>query len=225
MIEEPLRFSVTNTTNAIVPVSFMGNNADPMDTANATTQYTWNVSSFVITTENTITLQYKPTNQVNFSIATTTFSGTTLQSVIDALNTLNLGYFFVTTSGATTLINNYNDDVTFSVLEIFDPTQSATLTYSWSFSGSSIQAEIYVNAVLQVSNVSPAFASGNVSVNTSDTILFVVTVGGNTKATNYFVYNLTTQTYIVNQTITNGVDVGYTFTIQANNSYLIGMQN
>lgn len=225
MREEILNFSITNNTNGIVPVSLFGNNADPMDTSNATTQYSWDISGFTITNETLITLQYKPSSSLIFQIATIGFSGTSIQNVLDALNTLNLGYFFITTSGANTYINNYNNNVAFKNLEIVNPSSASTLSYSFNFIGLGMSAEIFKNAISQVVSNSPSFTSGSISVVSGDNILFNVMVNGLTKPTNYFVYNITTQTYIVNQTITNGVDVGYPFTIQPNTAYLIGMQN
>lgn len=224
-MKEIINFSVTNNTNGEVPVSLLGNNADSMDTSNATTQYAWNLGTFAITNENTIILQYKGKNDTNFTFATLNFSGTSLSDVINALNTLNLGFFFLTTSGSNSIINNYNDNIVFSVLNILNPSSLSTLTYSFSFIGVGMSAEIFVNAISQVLSNSPSFTSGNVSVVSGDNILFQVTVAGLTKPTNYFVYNITTKTYIVNQTITNGIDVGYSFAIQPNSAYLIGMQN
>ena len=224
-MKEIISLSITNNTNGIVPISILGNYGDSMDTSNATTQYSWNLGSFAITNENTIIIQYKALNQANFTFSQISFSGTSINDVINALNTLNLGFFFTTTSGGNTIINNYNDNLVFSVLNILNPTSLSTLTYSFSFNATSMSAEIFVNAISQVLENSPSFTSGGVSVVSGDTILFNVQVNGNTKATNYFVYNITTMTYLVNQTITNGVDVGYSFTISPNTNYLIGMQN
>jgi hypothetical protein len=222
---EIINFGIQNNTNGIVPLSLFGNNADPMDNANATTQYSWNLSGFSITNENTILIQYRAINNTIFSLATINFGGTSLQDVCNALNTLNLGSFFITTSGGNTFINNYNQNVVFSLLTIYNPTTSTSLSYSFSFSGVGLQAEVFKNAISQVVANSPSFTSGNINVVGGDAILFNVTLSGNTKGTNYFVFNATTNTYLVNQTTTSGIDVGYPFTIVANNTYIIGMQN
>jgi hypothetical protein len=224
-MREIITFNIVNSTNGFVPVSLFGNNGDPMDNSNATTRYSWNLGSFAITNENTIILQFKSLTDPNFTIASVNFSGTSINDVVNALNTLNLGSFFVTTSGGNTIINNYNQNLVFSVLSIINPSSASTLQYSFSFIGIGMSAEIFKNAISQILSNSPSFTSGNINVVSGDNILFNVQVNGNTKATNYYVYNITTQTYIVNATITNGVDVGYGFTIQPNTAYLIGMQN
>jgi hypothetical protein len=224
-MKEVVTLSLQNNTNGDIPISILGNNSDPMDNSNATTQYAWNLGSFAITNENTIILQFKSLNDPNFTIASLNFSGTSINDVVNALNTLNLGSFFITTSGGNTIINNYNQNLVFSVLSILNPSSASTLQYSFSFIAIGMSAEIFKNAVSQVLSNSPSFTSGNINVVSGDTILFNVSVNGNTKPTNYYVYNITTQTYLVNATITNGVDVGYSFNIQPNSAYLIGMQN
>jgi hypothetical protein len=222
---EILNFNVTNSTDGTIPLSLFGNNADPMDNSNATTQYSWNLTGFSITNENTIIIQYKGLNQTTFTFATISFSGTTLQDVVNTLNLLNLGSFFITTSGGKTFINNYNNNIVFSLLTILNPTSAPSLSYSWSFSGLGFVAEILVNTISQVLNTSPSFTSGSVVVANGDNILFQVTLSGNTKATTYSVYNITTSTFLYNVTTTSGIDVGLPFVIQPNNAYLLVMQN
>jgi uncharacterized delta-60 repeat protein len=121
MIQEILNFSVTNTTDGSIPVSLFGNNANPNDNANATTQYFWDVTGFTISFESTITIQYKTPTQLSFTNANLTFSGTSIQDVVNALNTLSLGVFFITTSGGNTYINNYNTTYVFGQLLVFNP--------------------------------------------------------------------------------------------------------
>ena len=131
---EVISFNITNNTNGTVPISILGNNADAMDTSNATTQYQWNLTGFSITNENTILLQYKASGII-YTFAQLSFSGTTIQSICDTLNTLNLGYFFITTSGGSTFINNYNNNVQFATLQIFNPLTTTALNYQFNYSG------------------------------------------------------------------------------------------
>jgi len=120
-MKEIVNFAILNTTNGNVPISLFGNNADSMDNANATTQYLWNLTGFSVTNENNVLVQYSGVNQTTLTYAIASFSGNTLQDVVDALNTLNLGSFFITTSGGNTYINNYNQNLIFSQLNIYAP--------------------------------------------------------------------------------------------------------
>jgi hypothetical protein len=219
---EIVNFNLQNTTSGLVPLSLFGNNSDPMDNSNATTQYQWNTSSLSITNENWVSIQFKSVNESFYSLANIPFGGVNLINVITSLNTLSIGAFFL---DANNRINNYNNNIQYSNLTIYNPTTNFVANYSFNFSGVGFSAQILKNAVSQVTSTSPSTTSGQFVISGGDTILFNVTTGGNVKATNYFVYNLTTNSYLVNNNITNGVDVGYSFVAQANCSYLLGMQN
>jgi hypothetical protein len=218
MREEILNFNIVNNTNGIVPISLFGNNADPMDTANATTQYSWDISGFTITNESLIIIQYKPNSSSTFQLATIGFSGTSIQNVLNALNTLNLGYFFITTSGANTYINNYNNNIAFSNLQILN-VGTTSLTYSWNLVGSGGKAQIYVNAVIQVNDTSPITSSGSVSVVGGDTIQFSESATSN--PTTFGILNLTTGIYIQNVVLAPSTGSAPTFTITSGNSYFL----
>jgi hypothetical protein len=215
---EIINFSITNSTNGFVPVSLFGNNGDQMDTANATTQYSWNISGFTITNETIVLIQYKPSGSSTFSIATLNFGGGSIDNVLLALNTLNLGFFFTTTSGASTFINNYNNNVVFGTLQILN-VSTTSLTYSWNMKGTGGKAEISVNAVVQVSDNSPINTSGSVSVASGNTILFSETSTNN--PTTFGILNLTTNTYIQNAVLPPSSGTSQTFTIVSGNAYFL----
>jgi hypothetical protein len=130
-MRETVTFNIQNTTNGTIPVSIFGNNADLMDNANASTQYLYNLTGFTITNENTVQIDYQFVGTTGFTTASTSFSGTTLQDVVNALNTLNLGSFFITTSGGNTYLNNYNNNIIFNNLGIYS--SDVYLNYSFNF--------------------------------------------------------------------------------------------
>ena len=127
MKNETLSFNITNSTNGIIPSSILGNPANPMDNANATTRYAWDVTTLTFgpflqpqNSINSISLQYRGTLQTVFSVASLNVQLQNYQEICNSLNTLDLGVFFVTTSGGSTFINNYNENYVFGNLEIFD---------------------------------------------------------------------------------------------------------
>lgn len=223
-MQEVISLNIVNNTNGTVPISILGNNSDAMDTSNATTQYQWNLTGFTITNENTILIQYKPSGSLIYTIYQIGFSGTTIQSVCDALNTLNLGYFFITTSGGSTFINNYNNNIVFATLQIFNPTSTTELNYQFNYSGVGENTKILVNFVNVFASASPTNTSGNVPIIAGDFIEFQGTAN-NPLGTNIFIYNITTSTYIYNVTTSALLNFNENFTISANNSYLIGMNS
>lgn len=120
MKNETLSFNITNSTNGIIPSSILGNSANPMDNANATTRYAWDVTTLSFGSINSISIQYRGISQTVFSVASLNFQVQNYQEICNSLNTLNLGVFFVTTSGGSTFINNYDENYVFGNLEIFD---------------------------------------------------------------------------------------------------------
>lgn len=223
-MQEVISLNLINNTNGTVPISILGNNSDAMDTTNATTQYQWNLTGFTITNENTILLQYK-TSGIIYTIAQLSFSGTTIQSICDTLNTLNLGYFFITTSGGSTFINNYNNNVSFATLQIFNPASTTALNYQFNYGGVASQTKIYIGVTVVYSNGTPNTDSGNIPVVAGDVINFQGDTTAIPTGTNIYIYNLTTSTYIYNNTTTSSITFNEIFTISANNSYLVGMNN
>ena len=223
-MQEVISLNLINNTNGTVPISILGNNGDAMDTANATTRYQWNLTGFTITNENTILLQYK-TSGIIYTIAQLSFSGTTIQSICDTLNTLNLGYFFITTSGGSTFINNYNNNVSFATLQIFNPASTTALNYQFNYGGVASQTKIYIVVTVVYSNGTPNTDSGNIPVVAGDVINFQGDTTAIPTGTNIYIYNLTTSTYIYNNTTTSSITFNETFTISANNSYLVGMNS
>jgi hypothetical protein len=216
---EILNFNIQNTTSGIVPVSFFGNNSDPMDNSNATTQYQWNTSSLVINTENFVSIQFKSKNDSFYSLANISFGGGNLINVVNALNTLSIGAFFL---DANNRINNYNDNIQYANLTIYNNVSNTFVNYSFSFNTSGDVAEIFKNGVSQVITTSPSNTSGQFNISTGNNILLDIQIG--VTPTNYFVLNLSTNSYLINKIISSA-NVGYSFVAQANCSYLIGVQN
>jgi uncharacterized delta-60 repeat protein len=122
-----------------------------------------------------------------------------------------------------TFINNYNNNIAYGTLQIINPSQSASLSYSFSLNLVGQVAQIYINSVLVVNLATPSNVSGSVSVVAGDVIDFVVENSINPKGTQVFVYNLTTNQYLFNTTQTSSGEVATNFTIVANNSYLLGV--
>jgi hypothetical protein len=222
-MQEIISFNITNNTNGTVPISILGNNADAMDTSNATTQYQWNLTGFTITNENTISIQYKPSGTSIFLVAQLSFSGTTLQSVCDTLNTLDFGFFFITTSGGSTFINNYNDNITFADLQIYNPAFTTALNYQFNYSSGSVK--IRKNGIDVYVNGSPNTDSGNIPVIAGDSIEFLGTTGLSPLVTNVSIFNITTSTFIYNNTTITATSFTQTFTLLSNNQYLLEMNN
>ena len=183
MKNETLSFNITNSTNGIIPSSILGNPANLMDNANATTRYAWNVTSLTFGSLDSISILFKGVFEVSFSTAQLSFSLQTYQGVCDALNTLNLGVFFVTTSGGSTFINNYNENFVFGQLSIYNSATPQQINYFFDTTPDTGGSNnIFKNAVSQVSVLNPVTTNGVINASNGDTILF----NGTTPATSSF---------------------------------------
>lgn len=87
MRNELINLRLINNTSSTIPSSLFGVVSTTTTTANATTRYTWDLTSVTLTDGTaTITINNTPIN--------ITFVGT-IQGLADALNNLNYGYFLV----------------------------------------------------------------------------------------------------------------------------------
>jgi uncharacterized delta-60 repeat protein len=116
MREETLSFGITNNTNGLVPVSLFGNDSNISDNANVTTRYYWDVTAYTYDGSSNISLEV--TSGGTTTTINTVYYGQNLQGVINALNLLGYGSFFLTTSGGSTFINIYPNENTFGNLTI-----------------------------------------------------------------------------------------------------------
>ncbi len=117
-----LRTGITNNTTANIPFAVMGNYLSN-GIAGATTEYRYDFSSFVITNENYVKIQYRTTEESEFSESQEIEPNggstvTSLQQVVDGLNSLNLATFFLETDDINTYIVTYNDNYVFGQVEV-----------------------------------------------------------------------------------------------------------
>lgn len=119
--EVDLSLTITNNVNYPVQINILGNPYNLLDTANATTEYQWDVTGFTFGLENEVTIEYKLNGAPVFSTYSGQFAPQTLQAVVDVLNGLGIGFFSLYTIGANTYIGTYNDQYTFGNLNIFSP--------------------------------------------------------------------------------------------------------
>lgn len=129
--EVDISLNIRNNTNYPQQINVMGNPSDLLDTANAKTEYRWDVTTFTFINENNVSVQYKINGASSYFTFSRQLQSLTLQSVVDALNELQIGYFSLYTELGSTYIGTYNDKYTFADLNIFNPLNSNVLILSW----------------------------------------------------------------------------------------------
>ena len=114
-----ITLDIQNNTNYSQTINVLGNPYNLLDTVNSKTEYRWNVTGVSLTTENYLSLQYRGVNQSVFSVYISGFGTNTLQSVVNSLNDLQIGYFNLYTELGQTYIGTYNSNYVFGQLNIY----------------------------------------------------------------------------------------------------------
>jgi len=119
---------IKNLRNYAQTANVMGNPYNLLDTANAQTEYRWNITGFVFTTEDTTTLEWKATGQATFNLYTSILGAQTIDSVLISLNGLGIGYFYTYVDAGQTYISTNNDNYVFNDLSIIGGGGTTTTT-------------------------------------------------------------------------------------------------
>lgn len=223
MGKEYISINIKNNTNGNIPMSIMSNPSNLGDISNQTTEYSWDVTSLSITTEDYISIEYRPNALNDFTSYTTQLINPTLQGVLDALNTLGIGSFFSTTSGGNTYIKNYDNDYVFGQLDIYD-SSGTSVTWSVNCIGTTGNNDVQCGLFL-VSQSNPYNASTPVPVSFDGQLVDITGVTSNQPSTKIKIKNLTTNTFIVNVGLGSGVAYAYSFNAYYGNAYLITIQD
>ena len=114
-------------------INVLGSPVNPLDTANALTEYRWDITAFTPSSSDTLTLDYKPLGASVFSTYTYQLSNPNGEALVAALNGLGIGYFSYYTELGQTYLSTNNDDYVFGNLTInsnapVTPTTSTTST-------------------------------------------------------------------------------------------------
>ena len=219
MAKEYIAINIKNNTNGTIPMSIMSNPSNLTDISNQTTEYSWDVTSLSITTENTIIIEYRPNALADFTSYSTPLLTPSLQGVLDALNTLGIGSFFSTTSGGNTYIKNYDNDYVFGQLDVFD-SSGTSVTWNVNCIGTTGNNDIQVGFLL-ISQPNPYTASTPVPISFDGQQVDITGVTSNQPTTKIKILNLTTSTFILNTGLGSSVPYNYTFNAFYGNSYLI----
>lgn len=147
-MKETLSFTIQNNLPYIVPISILGNNANANDNTNSNTRYRWDFSSYSPTNENFIRIQYRSVNEVSFRTATVPLVDSSINSVLAAINSLNIGTFYLVQSGASTFIENYNSNYVFGNFDVYNP---SSLEVGVFFLNSNGNINVIVNGTTVVS--------------------------------------------------------------------------
>lgn len=200
-------------------INVMGNPYNPLDTANATTEYRWNLTAFSFTNQDYVSIEYKTSSASSYLLFTSQLSGQSLSAVVTSLNQLGIGYFTLYTELGQTYIGTYNDNYNFGVLNIYNSV-STTLQYNLKTVSAGGDNNIDVDGVNVLSAANPVTSNSSIAVSTNNSIHVYGTSSSAVGGTTVSVYNVTTSTYLYNQLIPASTAYTFTFVVTAGNVYL-----
>ena len=175
--EVDITLNIQNNTAYPQKINVLGNNANLLDTANATTEYRWNMTAFSFGTEDSVSVMYRSTATPVYKVFIAGLANQSLQAIVDSLNTLGIGYFNLYVESGQTYIGTYNQNYVFANLNVFD-SSVPQLQYSWATQGSGGTNDITLNppAAPSVSDANPVTSVGDVTVVLGD----IFTLSGTT---------------------------------------------
>jgi uncharacterized delta-60 repeat protein len=158
--EVDISLNIQNNRDYPQQINVMGNPANLLDTANATTEFRYDVTTFTFTNENSVSIQYKLNGASSFNTFTGILPSKTLQGVVIVLNTLQIGYFNTYTQLGSTYISTYNNNYTFGAINIFSSTTTYGINPSF-VSGTGFNGATFSSATPDYLYVAGAFTNYN----------------------------------------------------------------
>jgi hypothetical protein len=123
-----ITLNIRNNRTYPIRINVLGGPYNPLDTANAKTEYRWDITAFTPSNDDVLTLEYKPVGAAVFSIFTYQIYNTNTESLIAALDALGIGYFQSYTELGQLYLSTYNDNNVFGLLTITNNGTPATST-------------------------------------------------------------------------------------------------
>ena len=123
-----ITLNIRNNRTYPIRINVLGGPYNPLDTANAKTEYRWDITAFTPSNDDVLTLEYKPVGAAVFSTYTYQIYNTNTEALISALDSLGIGYFQSYTELGQLYLSTYNDDYVFGLLTITNNGTPATST-------------------------------------------------------------------------------------------------
>jgi hypothetical protein len=130
-----ITLNIRNNRTYPIRINVLGGPYNPLDTANAKTEYRWDITAFTPSNDDVLTLEYKPVGAAVFSTFTYQIYNTNTEALISALDSLGIGYFQSYTELGQLYLSTYNDDYVFGLLTITNNGTPATSTTTTTTTG------------------------------------------------------------------------------------------
>lgn len=115
---QTISLQISNNTTSVQTVNVMSSPYAINSNLNALTEYRYDISSLVLTNENSFNLLYRNALDSSFKSYSANFTGG-LNGLLIALNNFGISNFYIETVGGNTYLSTNNDDYVFSDLNIY----------------------------------------------------------------------------------------------------------
>ena len=218
-MREILNFHVVNNAAGLVPVSLFGNYGNLQDNANATTRYAYaTIGAYTPTVGSTVELQYSTPSDPTLRIASTIINTPTTQGIADALNSLNLGLFFVTNYGLGNILESYTQNFVYGYINIYTNGLAATTLLGF-LTDAADTLILKINAATVASFSGAVTLSGTYSANVGDTFNVSGTAGA--AGLSLYVYQDPDNLLLTNLVVPPATPYSYSWTAVNTKSYRV----
>lgn len=124
---------IKNNTTVSLPVALFKNPAAPDNFVNAGNKYSWNVCSFLFLQLTTVQVQARFGDSGSFEQFTADIAAQSISGVLNALNSLGIGYFYQEEIDGETNISVNSDSYEYSELNINDNSADTSTTVGFEF--------------------------------------------------------------------------------------------
>lgn len=222
-----LYFLITNNTIGIIPVSLLNSFLPYNNVFNQTTRYVWDITS-VVYSPLSFSLQAKFSAGASFSNFSGSMAAGNANALLAALNSLNIGVFWLETTATTTYVVTWNDNVIYGNL-IIGTASVPFINVNWfnytEVAGGFLKIDVNSVNVLTSLNLGSSVNEGTVQVSNGDTIDVNVTASpGETTdfaVTRALIAAPYTQSTLYSSTVPGSGSDSYSFTADSLYNYFV----
>jgi hypothetical protein len=156
--KQALYFLLQNNTSGTIPVSLL-NPGTQNNIANAHTRYLWDITGFTFSPL-TFSIQAKWSSGDAYSSFSGSLAAASSSALVAALNNLNIGAFWIETSGPNTYVATWNDRIIYGSLTVGATTSQVDWVNSTNTASGSLV--IRKNLVIQVNDLNPGITVGSI---------------------------------------------------------------
>ena len=216
-------------------INVLGSPVNPLDTANALTEYRWDITAYAPSSSDTLTLEYKPLGASVFSTFTYQVANADGNSLADALNNLGIGYFNYYLELGQAYLSTNNDDYVFGNLTINNnvpPTPTTTSTTTTTTAAPTTTTSTTSTTTTAAPTTSTTTTTTTAATTTTSTTTTTTTAAPTTSTTtttttaaSTTTSTTTTTTSITTSTTTTTTTTNISFGIGYKNSTYTGYDN